>query len=187
MKPQWPALWRWWTFVLSRTWGGIYVLPDRLYASPYGLSSYSMEQSPSWEAKRFSASQVIPRILWNPKIHYRIHKCPPPVPITSPLDPVHTSTPPTSHFMKIHLTKSHVPLSLLTLHQIISPGPRFTLWLFRNVIRFYGRELLAPRPTPKLEDGIRSTLLNETNKWLPWTSKMLSYWTLTHRTQILLQ
>jgi len=29
--------------------------------------SYPMEQSPSWEANRFSASQEIPRILWNPK------------------------------------------------------------------------------------------------------------------------
>ena len=26
-----------------------------------------MEQSPSWEANRFSASQEIPRILWNPR------------------------------------------------------------------------------------------------------------------------
>jgi len=40
-----------------------------------------MEQSPSCKANWFSASQEIPRILWKPKVHYRIHKCPPPVPI----------------------------------------------------------------------------------------------------------
>ena len=64
------------------------------------LLTYSMEQSPSWEANQFAASQEIPRILWNPKVHYRIHKSPPTVPILSQLDPVHT---PTSHFLKIHL------------------------------------------------------------------------------------
>jgi len=34
--------------------------------------TYSMEQSPSLEANRFSPNQKIPRILWNPKVHYLI-------------------------------------------------------------------------------------------------------------------
>ena len=64
------------------------------------LLTYSMEKSPSWAANWFAASQEIPRILWNPKVHYRIHKCPPPVLIMSQLEIVHN---PKSHSLKIPL------------------------------------------------------------------------------------
>jgi len=63
------------------------------------LLTYSVEQSPSWEANHFSASQEIPLILWNPNVHYYVHKCPPYVPILNQLNPVHI---PTSHFLKMH-------------------------------------------------------------------------------------
>ena len=58
-------------------------------------NTYSVQQSPSWEANRFSACQEIPHIFWN-----RIYKCPPPVPILNQINPVHA---PTSYFLGIHL------------------------------------------------------------------------------------
>jgi len=70
-----------------------------------------MEQSPSWEANRFAASQKIPCILRYPKIHCRIHKYPPPVPVLSQHNPVHAST---SHFLEIHFN-------------IILPSTKYTL------------------------------------------------------------
>ena len=56
------------------------------------LLTYSMVQIPSWQANWFPASQEIPRISRNPKVHYRTHKCPPPVSILGQPNPVHIPT-----------------------------------------------------------------------------------------------
>ena len=63
------------------------------------LLTYSMVQIPSWEANWFAASQEIPRISWNPKVHYRTHKRRPTFPILGQSNPVHI---PTSHLLEIH-------------------------------------------------------------------------------------
>ena len=49
----------------------------------------SVEQSSFWEAVSASASREISYILWNTKVHYLVHKSPPPVPILSEVSPIH--------------------------------------------------------------------------------------------------
>ena len=74
------------------------------------LLTYSMVQSPSWEANWSAASQEIPRISWNPKVHYRTHKHPPPVSIwASPIQSLYTY--PTS-WRSILILSAHLRLGL---------------------------------------------------------------------------
>jgi len=97
------------------------------------LLAYSTVQSPSTEANWFAASQEIPRVSRNPKVHYRTHKRPLTVSILGQSNPVHT---PTSHLLEIHLN-------------IIRPSaPRSPQWSLS--IRF------------SQQDRIHSPLLNHT-------------------------
>jgi len=72
-----------------------------------------MKRSSSSEANRFSASQGIPRILWNSKVHCLVYNSPPIVP-------------------------NLVPFPLLRLHQGISPRRR-QLWMVHDVVIFMVR------------------------------------------------
>jgi len=85
--------------------GGIKVCSILTY-----LLTYSMVQSPSWEANWFAAGQEIPRISWNQNVHYSTHKRPSPVSILGQPNPVHI---PTSHLLEIHsnIIQSSTPRS----------------------------------------------------------------------------
>ena len=92
-------------------------LAETLWATP--LLAYSVVQSPSWEANWFVASQEIPCISRNPKVHYRT------VSILSHPNPVHILT---SHLLEIHSNIIHPSAPLCRCHVIWEPQLRGTLW-----------------------------------------------------------
>jgi len=81
-----------------------------------------MVQSPSWEANGFAASQEIPRISRNPKVHYRTHKRPPPVSILGQPNPV------------IHINCWIKRSSLLSYAKFMSMFPKAAIGLTLNCI-----------------------------------------------------
>ena len=118
--------------------------------------TYSMVQSPSWEANSFAASQEIPCISRNPNVHYRTHKRPPPVSILGQPYTVHI---PTSHLLEIQ-------------PNIIHPStPRSPQWSLS--LRFPHQDPIHPLSSPIratcpvhliLFDFITRTILGEEYK-----------------------
>ena len=59
----------------------------------------SIEQCHPWESYVAWASKEIPRVLWAPEVHCRIHNSPPPLPVLSQSNWIHAAP---SHFLEIY-------------------------------------------------------------------------------------
>ena len=80
-------------------------------------------------ANWFAASQEIPHVSRNPKVHYRTHKHPPPVSILGQPNPVHI---PTSHLLEIH-------------PNIIHPSTPKHLYMHKLILKVINPEHLVRR------------------------------------------
>jgi len=100
-----------------------------------------------------SAGQEIPHILWNQKVHYYIHKCLPPVPILSQLDPVHNLH--STSWRSILILYSHLCLGLPS---GLFPSCFPTKTLYTSLL-FSPRKLYMP--SPSLLDFITRTIFGE--------------------------
>jgi hypothetical protein len=67
-----------------------------------------MELSPSSEVANCATTEEIHSILWNAKVHYRVHKSPPLVPILSQINQINTIP---SYLSKIYFNTVYSPTS----------------------------------------------------------------------------
>jgi hypothetical protein len=145
-----------------------------------------MDQSPFWEANRsLQLVNKFPAFLWNPKVLYRTHKCPPPVPILSQLHPAPT-TPPNS-WRSILILSSQLHLDLPNGLACQEYWPFCNIASQRSIhCDFTGSRLyLSPSSSSSssyichgvepLVDPFRSHVSRNLFKGLPWFSSHLAW------------
>jgi hypothetical protein len=120
-----------------------------------------MEQIPSWEANRSSASQEIHHILWNQKVQYHIHKHLPSVPVLSQINPVSALHPTSSRSVLMLFCHLSLSLGITSPFSIIYVMPNDhsnseALW--NGKFLWWG--VLSTLPNPRLADHLLLAVRN---------------------------
>ena len=143
------------------------------------LLTYSKVQSHSWEANWFAASQEIPRISRNPKVHYRTHKPPPHVSILGQPNPVHK----TSLFVccKMFPLETLPPRGdpsggVVYLRIVLPPEQASRMWVFLNINVLQGG-FVSTSPNPQAGgpplDGCPRMLIQYIRSYPPYRRPFL--------------
>jgi hypothetical protein len=96
-----------------------------------------MELNPSWEAANCAATQEHPSNLWNPKLHYHVHKSPPLAHIQSQINPVHTTL---SYLSKIDFNIINPPILWTSSGLFPSGFPTNILYAFLILLKVANSE-----------------------------------------------
>jgi len=146
-----------------------------------------IEQCHPWESDATWASKEIPRVLWDPKVHCRIHKSPPPLPVLSQRNPVHASP---SHFLEIYFNitlpstprspKFSVPFSFPDKNLVCTsyiplrttfPAYLILLDMLNRIILGEEYRSLSSSLCNFLHSPVTSSFLGQISSWTPYSRK----------------
>jgi hypothetical protein len=106
----------------------------------YLLAYLLMELNSSCEVANCADIQEFPSILWNPRVHYRVHKSPPLVPNPSQIDKVPTIPSHPIYLRSILILSTHLRLGL--------PSGLFPSGFPSNILYAFASSLFVPHALP---------------------------------------